>query len=144
MTTCTWDGKRISADTRSITGAVIDQAPCQKIFQKKGIYCAIAGDVATALIVMEYLLKDKRKAERPELDAEDIFQIMLVSKDRCEYYSCSLDPSPMAAPCAIGSGGDYALAAMLCGKSGPQSIQVAAKMDPYTGVEFGIRTYKIR
>lgn len=141
MTTCTWDGKRLSADTRSITGDVIDQAPCQKIFQKNGVYCAIAGDVAEVMPAVDYLLGRKKK--KPEIDEGD-FQIMLVSETRCEYYGGSLKPSPLAAPFAIGSGSSHAIAAMLCGKSGPKSIRIAAQLDASTGVEFGVRTYKIR
>lgn len=141
MTTCTWDGKRLSADTRSITGSTIDQAPCQKIFQREGIYCALAGDVAEAITVIDYLLG--RKVEPPELPVAE-FQIMLVSDTRAEYYANSLNPSPMEAPFAIGSGTDYALSAMLCGKSGRKAISIAAKLDPNTSVDYGVRSFKIR
>jgi ATP-dependent protease HslVU (ClpYQ) peptidase subunit len=141
MTTCTWDGKRLSADTRSITGSTIDQAACQKIFQRKGIYCALAGDIAEAIIVIDYLLG--KEVEPPELPVGD-FQIILVSKTRCEYYYNSLNPSPLESPSAIGSGADYALSAMLCGKSGSKAVTIAAKLDPYTSVDYGVRSFKIR
>ena len=140
MSTCTWDGKRLSADTRCITGDVIDQSPCQKIFRKKGIYCAVAGDLADAIEVTRYLLNG---GDAPDY-TEGSFEIMLVSKDRCEYYGGNLKSVPLPTPFAIGSGGDYAVAAMLCGKTAPKAIKIAAKMDASTGTEFGIRTYKIR
>lgn len=139
MTTCTWDGKRLSADTRSITGDVIDQGPCQKIYSRKGVYVALAGDVAKALPIVEWLLNPK--GEKPKSTKD--FQAILVSKDRQEYYGGSLKPVPLTTPHAIGSGGDFAIAAMLSGKTGPQAIKIAAKMDPNTGIDFGVRSYKI-
>lgn len=141
MTTCTWDEKRLSADTRSMTGDVIDQGPCQKIFQRKGVFCAVAGDLAEAIPVVRYLLKPKGK--RPKIGKGD-FQILLVSASRAEYYDGEYIALPVTGPFAIGTGGDHALAAMLCGKSGPQAIRIAAQMDPHTGVDFGVRTFKIR
>lgn len=139
MTTCTWDGKRLSADTRSITGAAIDQGPCQKIFQRQGTYVAIAGDVAEVMPVVRWLLN-------PELDEPECpegFQIILVNQYRREYYCDSLQSSPMATPFAIGSGADYAIAAMLSGKTGPKAIKIAAKIDANTGVDYGVRSFKI-
>jgi hypothetical protein len=36
-------------------------------------------------------------------------------------------------PCAIGSGGVYALAAMKAGASAEESVKIAIEMDPYSG-----------
>lgn len=141
MTTCTWDGKRLSADTRSVTGTVIDQGPCQKIFQRKGVFCAVAGDIAEALPVVNYLLGKEK--EPPEINGS-CFQIILVSGTRAEYYYSDLKPAPLATPFAIGSGAEFAMAAMLCGKSGRKAIRVAAKLDNNTSVDYGIRSFRIR
>jgi len=141
MTTCAWDGKKLSADTRSVTGDVIDQSACQKIFQRKGVFCAAAGDLAEAISVVKYLLN--KKGEPPDFE-EGSFEIMLVSETRSEFYGGTLKPVPMEAPSAIGSGGSYAIAAMLCGKSAPNAVRIAAKMDSNTGVDFGVRTFRVR
>ena len=145
MTTCIWDGEFICADTRSMTGDVIDQGPCQKIFQKNGVYCAISGDLAEAVVVVKRLLQpQKPSADDVHLVEEGEWQIFLVSETRSEYYGGTLLPAPMAAPFAIGTGGSYALAALLAGKTGPQAIRLACKMDACSGVEFGVRKYRVR
>jgi hypothetical protein len=36
-------------------------------------------------------------------------------------------------PCAIGSGMDFALAAMACGKTAAEAVEIAARFDPNTG-----------
>jgi hypothetical protein len=77
------------------------------------------------------------------VDAGD-WQIMLVSESRCEYYGGTMLPAPMTTPFAIGTGGSFALAALLAGKTGPQAIRLACKMDSCSGVEFGIRKYRVR
>ena len=145
MTTCVWDGEFLCADTRSMTGSVIDQGPCQKIFQKKGVYCAISGDLAEAVIVVKRLLNPQRpSSDDVHLVDEGDWQIILVSETRAEYYGGCMLPAPVAPPFAIGTGGSYALAAMLAGKTGPQAIRLACKMDAYSGVEFGVRKYRVR
>ena len=145
MTTCVWDGEFICADTRSMTGAVIDQAPCQKIFQKNGVYCAVAGDLAEAVIVVKRLLNPQKPTpEDSHLVEEGEWQVILVSETRAEYYGGTMLPAPMSAPFAIGTGGSFALAAMLAGKTGPQAIRLACKMDACSGVEFGVRKYRVR
>jgi len=145
MTTCVWDGEFICADTRSMTGSVIDQGPCQKVFQKRGVFCAISGDLAEAFIVVQRLLNPQKPTpDDVHLVEEGDWQIMLVSETRAEYYGGTMLPAPMAAPFAIGTGGNYALAALLAGKNGPQAIRLACKMDACSGVEFGIRKYKVR
>ena len=142
MTTCSFDGQNLAADTRSMTGGIIDQSPCQKIFRRKGIFCALAGDVSEALVVIKYLLNPK--LEKPIIEEGGNWEIILIGGGRTEFYSGTLNPSPMEAPFAIGSGSGYAIAAMLCGKTAAQSIRIAAKLDSSTGVEFGVRNFKIR
>lgn len=145
MTTCVWDGEFICADTRSITGTVIDQGACQKIFQKNNVFCAVAGDIAEATIVVKRLLMPEKNSEEDSyiVDSGD-WQIMLVSESRCEYYGGTMLPAPMTTPFAIGTGGSFALAALLAGKTGLQAIRLACKMDACSGVEFGIRKYRVR
>lgn len=143
MTTCAWDGKRLAADTRSTMDDVIMQGACQKIFQRKGVFCAIAGDISEAIPVAKYLLKRKKDADPPEFE-EESFEILLVAEDRVEYYGGTLKPVLVEAPFAIGTGANHAVAAMLCGKKAQEAVRVAAKMDVNTGVEFGVRSYRIR
>lgn len=138
MTTCTWDGKRLSADTRSITGGVIDQHACQKLFKKNGVVCAVAGNLSDAMRAVDFLLGITEK--KPN---DGDYEIMLVSKDRAEYYDTNVQPIPLATPFAIGSGRAEAMSAMLCGKTGKEAIKIAAKLDPNTSVDFGVRSYKI-
>lgn len=140
MTTGTWDGVRISADTRSITDDTIDQGPCQKIFQKKGVYCAVAGDLGAAKKAALWLLG--RKKNKPKLEDEE-FEIILVSKDRQEYYDESLVALELPTPHAIGSGKQPALAAMLAGENGREAIRIAARIDPNTSVDYGLRSFKV-
>jgi len=144
MTTCVWDGEWLCSDTRSMTGSVIDQTPCQKIFTRNGVYCAISGDLAEVTVAVKKLLNPKKHfVDDPSIDEGD-WQIILVSATREEYYCGSLLPSPAGAPFAIGTGGSYALAAMLAGKTGAQAVRLACRMDALSGIEFGVRKYRVR
>lgn len=144
MTTCVWDGEWLCSDTRSMTGSVIDQTPCQKIFRRNGVYCAVSGDLAEATLAVKKLLNPKNYREDNPFLEEGDWQILLVSDTREEYYCGSLLPSPAGAPFAIGTGGSYALAAMLAGQTGAQSVRLACRMDANSGVDYGVRKYRVR
>ena len=65
----------------------------------------------------------------------DSFAILIIYDDGVsEYYLTNLtDPTPINAPFAFGSGEDFAMAAMLCGKTAAEAIEVAEQLDLYTG-----------
>lgn len=59
------------------------------------------------------------------------------------YESCSLcQMVEIGIPSAIGSGGDFAMAAMMGGADAREAVKIASKLDPYTGGK--IRVIKVK
>ena len=135
MTTIAWDGKTLASDTRSMSDDVIDQAETHKIFKKKGKLYGLAGDYAQALAVMHWL----QGGEKPEFEDSD-FDVLVIDKGKAVIYGDQLYPYEAKAPLAIGSGGGYAIAAMLSGADSRKAVKVAALLDPNTGGR--IKTFK--
>lgn len=128
MTTIAWDGETLSADTQSITGYAIDQAPTQKIFKKSGKYFAIAGDYAQGLAIMDWILG----GDRPELQKPE-YEVMVIDGGEAMVYADQLLPYSVLPPIAFGTGRDFALGAMLSGKTAAQAVEIASRLDPNTG-----------
>lgn len=60
--------------------------------------------------------------------------MMLIGKRRSHLISSDdMCPIVIREPYAIGSGSDFAMGAMLAGKSAKDAVKIAAKLDCYTG-----------
>ena len=130
MTTCCYDGNILAADTRQV-GSYIDNHQAQKIHKIASTYIAIAGDVQQALVFIRWY---KNQTEpRPDPNHMKDFEALVIKKG-IPYYAADLcELVEIGSPCAIGSGCDYAMAAMLGGADAKQAVRIAMKLDPWTG-----------
>lgn len=157
MTTIAFCDGIMAADTRAMRGEVIlPKHVCKLFCHEAGVVLGGSG-VSPFLeeilrIVQEVLSNDKtmidseqqmrevlsmvlRKAPKAKEGMTWSFLVYFPFLDRLIEIHSDLEEiySEQVSPAAIGSGGDYALAAMLAGAGPHVAIEVAMKLDPYTG-----------
>lgn len=135
MTTIAWDGKRLAADKQSTQ-------PCGKVRRTKvyrlndGSLYGAAGLSTTCDALREWL--DAGAAgERPKVfdDEEDAPDAIVVKPTGDVWiYSKHGRYKPEAPFIAIGSGSQFAMAAMYLGQSAPEAVMVASALDAHTGM----------
>lgn len=129
MTTVCFDGETLASDSRMHGDKEYYQDNCKKIFKVGASYIGIAGDVSEGLLFLRWR-KDMTK-EKPELtDAFDALEIKDGIAYQWDKYLILLELGKTA---AIGSGCQFAIAAMECGKTAKEAIEVAKKFDSGTG-----------
>lgn len=128
MTTCAWDGQTMAADTRGTAGGM--PLCTTKAFRlKDGRLYAASGDAQDAAQVRNWL---DSGGDKP--DVKD-FTAMVIGADGSIWrYENKLVPFQILAKFhAIGSGRDYAMAAMHFGKTAREAVEFAALYDIWTG-----------
>jgi hypothetical protein len=136
MTTIAWDGTLLAADRLGDSGGFAFEV--SKIFELgDGRILGIAGDYAVGSQIADYLAG---VGERPDFEPV-MFEGILVEDGEAYLLQSRLVPIPVKAPHAIGSGRDYAIAAMRMGGSAIYAVEVASEYDPESG--FGVEAYEI-
>lgn len=136
MTTIAYDGKTMACDTRVTCGSSYYNTDT-KIYENDDYVIGVAGDagVGAMLIDCPYILQ----ARHYDFD----FEALVFAKDAKKLYKvafykswdCALSSViPVADKfSAVGSGSEYALAAMYLGHTATRAITVAAEFDMNTG-----------
>ena len=130
MTTIACDGTCIAGDGLITSNGAIHERNCQKVFRlKDGSVVGMTGSVFTFGDAIAFLDGDK-----DALAAGDGFEALILKPTGdvlCMDGKGRTYPQP--APCATGSGAPFALAAMKCGQSARQAVEVAAHFCTITG-----------
>ena len=133
MSTIAFDGKMISADRQASSDCWA--YPVSKLFklQWNGFDCilGVVGHYQDGLLVRDWL---QNGGEKPVVD-KDTFAALLVKKGICCRMEDKLVMWSVEAPHAIGSGRDFALAVMECGKTAEEAVIIATKFDPGSGLD---------
>lgn len=135
MTTIAFDGETLASDSQSIT-QFVDPLPTQKIFRRKGRLFAVAGDYAQSLVVIDWLCD----GEKPSFNRNEFMVAEVIGK-KMEVYDGEFYPYPAIPPFAFGSGGVFAMAAMLAGAKAKRAVEIACQLDESSGGK--IRTFKV-
>ena len=141
MTTIAFDGRFLAADRRVTQNSEITTWACQKLDVSGDPLTAFA---STGMIIegwraalIEWWLAGRAPGDMPPHggDAKDIGNLIAIGTDGAAWVVSYLCPYPHRdeAPCAWGSGADYATGAMLAGKSAMEAVAIAAQRDAYTG-----------
>lgn len=129
MTTIATDGKTIAADSR-VTGTFIGQH--DKLFQIGDSVFGISGNIPRVMRVVDWLSAGCPEASKP--DVEDDFAILQLHQGGVWYWDSSLRPIRYGIPyAAIGSGAEFAMGAMLAGKSPKLAVEIACELDECSG-----------
>ena len=128
MTTVAWDGRTLAADTQSS----LYRLPVRKIYrlnEHKHFYGA-CGDVQICRAVHAWLMGE----DKPALSDADKFHGLLIEDGKVFTLESRLIKIPHDSPfIAIGSGRDFAMGAMACGKSAADAVRIAMQFDVDTG-----------
>ena len=137
MTTIAWDGKILAADRQRTNGNTCQLA--RKLFICGDFVYGATGMMADIPVIRRWLEGGAKFEERPECDDSeggdaglvirkvDLALFLLQGKRR--YALIDLPGGPIA----TGSGVDFALAAMACGKGAREAVEVASLFDAGTG-----------
>lgn len=133
MTTIAWDGKTLAADRLMNHGN--GKLEITKIHRVGASLVGICGYMPEALEMLEWYRAGASLSAFPaQCRAQDRGASLLVVKATGVYL---FDHSPVPLrledkKVAIGSGGDFARAAMWCGKGACEAVEVATFFDPST------------
>lgn len=128
MTTIATDGHSMAGDGLLTAGdervgytVKVHRTPDGRIF-------GAAGPSAECALFERWMLG----GERPEL-SEKFCALVLTPEGQCFYLCDKLEPVKLIVPQAIGSGGAYAIGAMLAGASPEEAVRIAMQRDTGTG-----------
>lgn len=148
MTTVAYDGRFLAADGRSTIGNLISGKAVKKIFpmtiiangaEVQGVLAG-AGSFQTLTIVKNHLERnDLFESELiPEIDPGSFQGLLVLETGEVYDLEDKLVPLPAEIPAAVGSGTDYAMAAMVVGKSAVAAVEVACELDVYSGGKISV------
>lgn len=135
MTTIAWDGKMLAADRRFSGGN--GSFTTTKIRRVKGCLVAMAGNFSLALELAQWFEDGANPKEFPSAnrDIDKGATLVVIQADGLIFkYESSPVPCPFYdKKIAIGSGGDFARAAMHLGVAADVAVEIAALFDNTTG-----------
>lgn len=130
MTTIATDGKSMAGDSQTSNGAVFGYAP--KVFKAPdGRIFGACGDTAQCMKFRRWMLEG---GDAPEFK-ENFEALILYPDGSVFWFDEDRELVPAMIPCAIGSGGEFAIGAMEAGASPKQAVEVSIKRDTRTGGE---------
>lgn len=131
MTTIAYDGKTLAADSRATSSGMPYKVV--KIFTlADGSLFAGSGDYGQIIAVKEWL--ENTDSQKP--NAADFAGLLVTSDGVLFRIEETLGRLPVhEAFHAIGSGRDFAMAAMHCGRTAREAIEIASLYDVFTGGE---------
>jgi ATP-dependent protease HslVU (ClpYQ) peptidase subunit len=137
MTTIAWDGKTLAGDRQSNFGPL--RATTTKVHRIEGRLVGGAGCSFKLREVHNWFWAGMPKDQYPKMDSGDIDLICIGPHGSIFLYSDSATPVLIEDKIfAVGSGRDYALAAMHLGQTAEQAVRVAAVFDPGTGPDVDV------
>ena len=139
MTTIAWDGETLAADRRADYGNM--KLDATKIFWLEGatrpaniehaVLFAWSGMYQAGLAVKAWL---EMKADKPSLTSDDGSGMIVTQHREVFRLENRLVPIPVVEKFyAMGSGRDFAMAAMALNQTAVQAVVLASKFDAYTG-----------
>lgn len=130
MTTVVFDGSTVAWDSRITAGTEIITDNAQKRYKYAGRtfwFCGTVGDMQE--FCESYASRETRRdlnVSALVLDLDGLFTTGADSDGR-------IFRNPVMSAVALGSGGDYALGAISCGKTAKEAVKIASTRDACTG-----------
>lgn len=137
MTVIAWDGKTLAADKRMTSYGCA--ATVNKIARaKNGELLAISGNASVGLSLINWFEAGRDKSSYPNNlsgDGDSLANLLVVYPEGTVMrYESTPFPIQVIEPfCAMGSGRDYALAAMYLGHDARKAVAVACEFDTGCG-----------
>jgi hypothetical protein len=125
MTVIAWDGKTLAADKMATDGGGIGRTTT-KIQRHGDALLAFTGSWDVGAELRAWWMGGADRDHFPQKAREDLATLIVIQRGIVSTYNAG--PFPMiheAERCAFGSGRDFAEAAMYCGKSAAQAVEIA-------------------
>lgn len=136
MTTIAADGVTVAADGRRVSGHELVEECCVKLVKRDGTIYGLTGEAAVFDAAVAWHRDGCKKDEIPKASKDESWSLLVFMPSVMHRYTNdSIYPDKYPYPQAFGSGASYAQAALLCGKSAREAVEVAARLDVYTGGE---------
>lgn len=136
MTTIATDGRTMAGDSLS-TAEGERVAIQQKVHRlKDGRIIGCCGCAIEITKSVRWL--DNPDSEKPTLDGDDFSALLLNADGTVDFIDKAAEPIRYLTPMAIGSGGNFALVAMLAGKTPAEAVEIAMLRDTRTGGEITV------
>lgn len=141
MTTIAWDGKTLAADRQANVGSLKREVTkIRRLYDKKAdhfVLVGLSGDLMWLGSLCAWVENGRDPAEFPahQKDKDDWQPFLVIENDgSVSHYERSPYPiRPESRYFAMGSGRDFATAAMFCGKTAAEAVGVAMHLDAATG-----------
>ena len=135
MSVIAWDGKQLAADRRASLGTLV--RTITKIFRVGDVLAAYTGDADGGEEVLAWFKNGHDVSNFPpsQRDKESWAGLLIIWPDG-NMWKYERTPYPLKFPpqhFAIGNGRDFALAAMYCGRTAPEAVEVACIFDSSCG-----------
>lgn len=143
MTVIAYDGKTLSTDKRAVQNGLI-RTVTKMHRLSDGSVVAYAGTLTTGLEMVAWLEGGKKPEDFPERqkDDENFTLVVHLTKDGLVTYESSVHPVKFEDKYyASGSGRDFALAAMHCGKTSAEAVEITSLFE--NGCGNGVDSMKL-
>lgn len=131
MSVIVWDGKTLAADKRACNGSLIRTTT--KIFKVRGCLVGYTGGSCFGEQVLDWFKEGAQPEKYPESQRDkDDWSGLLVIRPSKEINMYERTPYPIKYEdeiFACGSGRDFALGAMFCGKTAAEAVAIACQLD---------------
>ena len=136
MSVIAWDGERLAADKRACLGTLIRTTT--KIFRVGDALTGYAGDADGGEELLAWFKDGSDPAKFPpsQRDKDSWAGLLVIRREGSEILKYERTPYPIKFPpqqFAIGSGRDFALAAMRCGRDAVGAVDIACIFDTGCG-----------
>lgn len=132
MTCVAWDGESLAADKRACAGSSISTVT--KIHRIGNKLVGYAGELVSGIQLVNWIRDGGEFPMAIAQDGEPPVQILLIADGLITVYENSPVPLVFEDPFfAIGSGRDYAIAAMHCGRTAAEAVEIASQYDADCG-----------
>lgn len=135
MTVIAWDGQTLAADKRSCYGGMI--CTVTKIFRAGDMLVGGSGDFSLVLEMVEWVKRGRHVSDFPAAQSskDDWQSILVIEPDgKALIYERSPYPIHYEQECmVIGSGREYARAALYMGATAAEAVAVASALDVNCG-----------
>lgn len=131
MTVIVWDGKTLAADKRAVS-AGYGGGTVTKIHRWEGGLMGFSGDYDLGIAMLDWLRAGASPSQYPQRQRTEDYTAVIVVRRDGTVVRYEREPVPMPfqnVPQAMGSGRDYALAAIHLGCDARRAVEVACALD---------------
>ena len=135
MSVLVWDGTTLAADRQCTIGTL--KLKYKKIFCGEDFICGFVGDTDFGEAMVDWYFQGRKKDDFPKsIDSSATATMIIILEKTKEILLFSKSPYPgtyQPQSMAIGSGGDFAMGALSCGKNAIEAVEIACQLDAHCG-----------